>query len=45
MRFEVRVTVITRTLTVAVIQNMLSNGRKENILPQNVSREHKEYFL
>jgi len=43
MRVKVRITVTRRNLNVAVIQNVLSNERKENIFPQNVSREHKEY--
>ena len=42
MRFEVRIAVTTRTFTVAVIQNVLSNGRKENMYSQNAPREHKE---
>ena len=43
MRVEVRITVTRKTPNVAVIQNVLSNERKENIFLQNVSREHKEY--
>jgi hypothetical protein len=41
-RFEVLIPVTTRIATAAIIQNMLSNRRKESIFSQNVSRKDKE---